>query len=279
MRWHPASGLGVIALGNATYAPMTRAARRAHDELLRLLDAPTHRQTSPWTDTTASVGDVERLALDTFDDSAADALLAENIDLDLPRVERKADLAHAVAVAGRIEMAEPPSLESDGPAHATWSRAGADGRLDFTIRMSPERETRVQTMLVAAVPTPPEPVWTAIRVLAGWLDAPAESGGLGASWPTKVRTGSEFSPEPFLRAASLARALGGPFELDSAPVSVDPAGRWTFALRTPSLTWHLVIGADIGGAGTMPALGSDGEPAATVTVTHCSLSLVPLTSR
>ena len=112
MRWHPATGLGVIALGNGTYAPMSSLADLVLGALLprlasyhvalspadpgsavRAAAAPVPPARAPvagrpWRPPSA----VNRLLTD-WDDAAADALFSENVALDRPYQERRRDLA------------------------------------------------------------------------------------------------------------------------------------------------------------------------------------------
>ena len=69
MRWHPASGIGVVVLANSRYAPAFGLAMEA----LRLLVADTEtriRRHEPWPETSAARAAVERL-IDAWDDDIA----------------------------------------------------------------------------------------------------------------------------------------------------------------------------------------------------------------
>ena len=95
MRWHPATGLAVIALGNGTYAPMSPLAGLVLDALLpaspayQVALAPAGEQAGrPWPQTLAAADAVNRLLAD-WDDAAADALFTENVALDRPYHERR----------------------------------------------------------------------------------------------------------------------------------------------------------------------------------------------
>ncbi len=91
MRWHPASGWGVVALGNSTYAPMHIPAAEV---LARLVVETGSAHGSrpavtvvPWPETLAAMEVVERL-LDGDDSGVTDASWSPNMDLDVPRSER-----------------------------------------------------------------------------------------------------------------------------------------------------------------------------------------------
>ena len=113
MRWHPATGIGVIALGNSTYAPVSQLAARLlitvlgqrarrlagqgagrgghgyqggspHAErALALAPAP-----APWPATVAAREEIGQL-MESWDDAAAAKLFSDNVALDQPLAERR----------------------------------------------------------------------------------------------------------------------------------------------------------------------------------------------
>ena len=98
MRWHPATGVGVIALANGTYAPMTGLTELILNALLPRSAAyqvalapaapPAAGRRAPWPETLAAAEAVNRLLL-AWDDAAADGLFSENVALDGPYPERR----------------------------------------------------------------------------------------------------------------------------------------------------------------------------------------------
>jgi CubicO group peptidase (beta-lactamase class C family) len=115
MAWHPATGLGVIGLGNLRYAqcrPVVAEQLRA----LVLADAVPRRRVTPSADVRALRPVVDGL-LAAWDDAAADAAFAMNMDLDEPRERRRAAIERVVADLGpfRPDGARPD--ESFSPAH------------------------------------------------------------------------------------------------------------------------------------------------------------------
>ena len=148
MRWHPASGIGVVAVANARYARMGPSVHEALGALVR--GAPDRvRRIVPWPATQSARAAVEHL-LERWDDAEADALFAMNVELDEPLDRRRAEMerlraapwtAHArsdragrvgPAVPGRMVDARRPGqgqgrdpARSAGPA----SRPGADAHL------------------------------------------------------------------------------------------------------------------------------------------------------
>jgi CubicO group peptidase (beta-lactamase class C family) len=103
MRWSPASGVGVIALGNAWYAPMSPLARR----ILEIVDdhglvPGSSPQPSPALSAAAT-----RLAslLSNWTDAAADDLFADNVTLDESCERRAKRAAEIVAQHGQLTVA------------------------------------------------------------------------------------------------------------------------------------------------------------------------------
>ena len=97
MRWHPASGLGVIAFGNARYAPASPLARDQLAELLRHEAVPV-RRTRPNGAALAARVAVERL-IDRWEDSLAAETFAMNVELDEPLTERRQAIENQIGRA------------------------------------------------------------------------------------------------------------------------------------------------------------------------------------
>jgi CubicO group peptidase (beta-lactamase class C family) len=239
MRWHPATGLAVIALANSTYAGPADAATQALNALLDQAGRP-NRPVTPWPDTVQAAAQVDELLSGVgsdagFDHALADRLFAENVDLDQPRGERVAALAAGAERIGVIDRSRPLELTSDGPAHATWSRPAAAGVQTVTIRLSPEASVRVQTLTVHARSAPPPQVSQLVARLIAVLNSP------DPGWPDDMATGPAFDRERFGYAARLASALGGPFELAERPADAGGGTPWVFGVQSPALSWQLSL--------------------------------------
>ena len=121
MRWHPASGIGLIAFGNARYAPMGAPVVAALGELVGR-ETGRVRRVVPWPATLQARTSVARL-LERWDDDAAAALFAMNVELDQPIARRRADIERVREHprspptrhrrAGAIRFACPPRLVDD----------------------------------------------------------------------------------------------------------------------------------------------------------------------
>jgi D-alanyl-D-alanine-carboxypeptidase/D-alanyl-D-alanine-endopeptidase len=149
MRWHAASGIGVVVLENARYSGATLPATQA---LHLLLDSALDPDDEPalWPETAAAREVVEDL-LRSWDDAALDAIAADNVALDESFALRR---VHAERLRDRIGLAAdapvPPltaaAARSDSPAHLAWTVSGARGAIRCELRMTPVREPRVQTL-------------------------------------------------------------------------------------------------------------------------------------
>jgi len=177
MRWHPVSGLGVVVLGNATYAPAARLTGQLLDHLLSCgpghraagrsgpVPSPSDADRAMTAATLAARADVDRL-ITAWDDALAARLFAANVALDEPLDQRRAAIELAAHDVGPLSP-EPGAPWSSSPAHLEWWLHGPGGRVRVEIRMSPELPPRVQALSVGAVRYPPP----AVRALADKLAA------------------------------------------------------------------------------------------------------------
>ncbi|MFB9832406.1 serine hydrolase domain-containing protein [Actinoallomurus acaciae] len=146
MRWHPGTGLGVIALTNARYV----SARPKVEEALRAVLADAGGRQGPaelWPETSEAKAVVERL-LREWDGALAGAWLAENVAMDLDLVRRRSRIEKLVQDVGPLLEPSDALLDTDSPAHAVWEVRGARGALRCEIRLSPQNPPRIQTLSV-----------------------------------------------------------------------------------------------------------------------------------
>lgn len=161
MVWHRASGVGVVALANSKYAPATplsmQALRLLQRQLPELLARPP-RQAAP---RALQAAEAALTWLRGQDDAVADAWFADNMDLDIPRSERRRRLETALTSAG-LEATALESLRAEqaqvlSRVHLRWrvpgGTAGAPS-LRIDLLMDPRREALVQSLDTVAVPTP-----------------------------------------------------------------------------------------------------------------------------
>ena len=224
MRWHPASGLGVVALANARYAPVGRLTLEA----LRILvpsAAGRIRRPAPWPETAAARGAVERL-LASWDDEVANGLFAMNVELDEPLADRRAAFEKLRASHGALTPDEPGTETTYGPSHQEWWLRGERGRVRIEMLLDPESPPRVQWLEVTSVPEPsPRLAGFAAQIVA-LLAAP------GVTWPDDVELAPAVDRPALERALRAAEAGFGPVEL--GPVLEGDGEK--------SATWRLIGG-------------------------------------
>ena len=221
MRWHPATGLGVIALGNGTYAPMSVLAGLLLEALLPRPasyhvalspadpDSPSAPSATPvppagapWPETLAAADAVNRL-LAGWDDNTADALFSENVALDAPYPERR----HAVQLVrdriGDFRADDARAAESDTPAHRRWWLTGPRGTVQAQILLNPERPPRVQSLTVAVPPAAGSVLANVLEDLVTWLNSGA------AHWPAGLTVASGTDEGLLRRRLLMAAAWAG----------------------------------------------------------------------
>jgi CubicO group peptidase (beta-lactamase class C family) len=211
MRWHPATGTGVIALGNSTYSAMSVLAGLVLGALLprsaschvALSPAPSPSfPPSPWPETVAAAGAVNRL-LQNWDDAVADRLFCENVALDSPYPERR----HAIGLIrdriGGFAADSGRPAESDTPAHRRWWLTGPRGTVQAQIQLSPERPPRVQSLTLAVPPAPVSALAGILASLIAWMNSGA------GQWPSSVAVAVGADPGLLGRRLRMAAAWAG----------------------------------------------------------------------
>jgi CubicO group peptidase (beta-lactamase class C family) len=150
MRWHPASGWGIVALGNRTYAPTMPTVTEAMNVIVRdHFDADLAMELKLWPETVKAMSATEEL-LATGNQSIADNWFAVNMDLDQPRSQRMAALAGVVGNGSKNSRVSK-SLTSNTPAHAKWQISCSVGLVDIEILLTPTKPPKIQTIKVAKV--------------------------------------------------------------------------------------------------------------------------------
>lgn len=194
MAWHPASGIGVIGLGNLRYAPMSTIVGDVLRSLVRADGVPARRVAGgPMAEQYRAT--VEGL-LAQWDDAAADAAFAMNMDLDEPRDRRRAAVEQIAAALGPFRPDPTRPTVSESSAHLRWWMRGERGRVQLELLVTPEPLPRIQTLKVTHVPDPcaalvtaadtlltaarHEPVWPSALAAAASLDTATVLRELGA---------------------------------------------------------------------------------------------------
>jgi CubicO group peptidase (beta-lactamase class C family) len=202
MRWHPETGLGVVALANGTYSAPVETARNA---LRALVSGERPAATSPVV-TSALVDAVT--AWIASRQPYVDGLFSFNVALDVPEPVRLAQLAAAHDLVGApTDPATAPLVQGLGSAF--WSIPAERGRLDVEVKVAPTaQQPAVQSVKVTPVPDAPE----SLRLAAAQA----------------------------LGGAATARALGGEPTVVGV-LAGDGQGIATFAVRASTTWWRLEI--------------------------------------
>jgi len=175
MAWHPATGTGVIALGNSTYSAMAPLAARLLEAVVRQGEPAAHGNgvalgsQGPWPETLAAKEAVSNL-LQTWDDAAAQRLFSPNVALDAPLAERQRRIA---LVRERIgDFGDDPGRrpEFDTPAQCRWWLAGERGAVQVQIQLNPERPPRVQSLVLAVPPAAGSALRVTLDAVVDWLN-------------------------------------------------------------------------------------------------------------
>ena len=205
MRWHPATGIGVIALGNGTYAPMSVLA----GQLLRALVRPSPSchvalapAGQPWPATLVARAAADEL-LRNWDDAAADALFTPNVAWDPPYPVRRRVIEQVRSRIGPLRASSARAPESDTPAHCRWWLAGERGTVQAQIQLSPEDPPRVQSLSVAVPPAAGSALERVVASLVTWLNSCA------ASWPESIPVAPDADVTLLTRRLRMAGAWAG----------------------------------------------------------------------
>ena len=145
MRWHPATGIGLIALANGRYAqpgkallPALEALVRRAPQRTRVQPLPAVLELKPLIDTALAAGDLTPLL----------PHLAENVALDEALDRRAAAISELPARHGALTPGDVTALT---PTQATWWLEGEHGRVGVEIMLTPERPPRLQKLAIESV--------------------------------------------------------------------------------------------------------------------------------
>ena len=231
MRWHPASGLGVIALTNHRYGPGVPLARELLTELVQAEMAPI-RRTRANAAVEAARAAAEAL-IANWDDARAADVLAMNVDLDEPLADRKATMARIRERHGALRRDESEPIESTTSFHAAWWLTGErGGRVRVEILLSPELPPRIQTFAVTSVPEPPAALRDAAALIVGVIGADGESASGMIEWPSSLRVSAKVDLGAVGRSMRAAQARFWPVRLGPATAG-DGETTATFRLESP----------------------------------------------
>lgn len=146
MRWHPATGLGVVTLANARYVTGSAKAVAALRAVLTDVADPPAR-TDFWPETLTARAAVERLLRD-WNPAEATSLFADNVELDLSLNHRQARIERMTETVGPLLEPTPSDelIRSDSPGHLVWNVHGTRGVLRCEIELNPQNPPKIQTL-------------------------------------------------------------------------------------------------------------------------------------
>ena len=150
MRWLPDHNLGIIALGNSTYAPMARATMEAITLLVTASGLPP-RKLAPSAPLLAAQSGVNQL-LAAWDDDLVDRLVAMNFFLDRSRASWRAWLDDLRARHGLLEPAG--ELEPENRLRGSWLLRGERGACKIWLSLAPTLPPRIQYLEIESIATP-----------------------------------------------------------------------------------------------------------------------------
>src|SRR5208282_715031 len=185
MCWHPATGTGVIALGNSTYAGMAPLAARLLEAVVRQGEPAAHGNgvalgsQGPWPETLAAKEAVSSL-LQNWDDAAAHRLFSPNVALDAPFTERQRRITLVRERIGNFGDDPGRRPEFDTPAQCRWWLAGERGTVQAQIQLNPERPPRVQSLTLAVPPAAGSALRLTLDAVVDWLNDG------GRDWPRSI---------------------------------------------------------------------------------------------
>lgn len=153
MRWHAATGVGVVAFGNSDEFGARRIAGAALQHLLERTDAPS-AVLHPWEETAAAAHALD-VALRSARPAAEYPFLADHVLDDVPADVRDARLAAQVEEIGGFRPEQEPFADrvvsAATEAELRWRIAGRCGDLLVDVRLVGLPEPRVQGLSAAVV--------------------------------------------------------------------------------------------------------------------------------
>jgi hypothetical protein len=174
MRWLPEYGVGLIAMGNVTYASFGDMFNDALGALERT-GALQPRLVVPSPALLSAQKDVSQLVM-RWDDALATQIAADNLFLD-EAAERRAERLRALN--GKHGACQPAAtIEAENALRGKWRMPCERGWVDVAITLAPTMPPRVQYLRVQGV-LPPDPqmakaISTITQLMNSWDAAMAE---------------------------------------------------------------------------------------------------------
>ncbi len=150
MRWHPASGNGIVVLTNSDRGDPQALGTAALDKVISRHRAPAV-SVALWPDTRRLQAEAERLVR-AWDDELAARIFAQNVSFDRPLAERREEIARCLSEVGPpLEPSPGTSLVSAASAaEITWSIACERGEIVCMVHLTPAEPAEIQEFIVTA---------------------------------------------------------------------------------------------------------------------------------
>jgi CubicO group peptidase (beta-lactamase class C family) len=175
MRWLPEHGVGLIAMGNVTYASFGGL---FNDALAALHNtgALKPRVVQPSPALLFAQKEIAQLILH-WDDALASRIAADNLFMDESKERRAAYFRELTAKHGSCPMA--PSINAENALRGSWRMTCDRGWMDVTITLAPTMPPRAQFLSVQSI-LPPDPemsktIDATLALMNKWDDSMAES--------------------------------------------------------------------------------------------------------
>ena len=168
MRWLPEHGVGLVAMGNVTYASFGGLFNDTFAALHRT-GALQPRVVQPSPALLSAQKDVSRL-ITKWDDAVASRIAADNFFLDESKERRAARIKDLNTKHGACRFAS--SIDAENALRGRWRMPCERGWLDVAITLAPTIPPRVQSMRVESVLPPGEEmtktVEATLRLMNEW---------------------------------------------------------------------------------------------------------------
>ncbi len=214
MRWLPEHGVGLIAMGNVTYAGFGGLFNDALTALYRT-GALQPRVVQPSTVLQTIQKDVSHLIIN-WDDALASRIAADNLFMDESSERRAANLRELKSKHGACHP--DGNLEPENALRGRWRMKCERGWLDVAITLAPTMPPRVQYLRVQSVIPPGDEMTKAIdatlRLMSEW-DAKAAT-SLAAPALDAERLRRQVAAASDWGSCKVGEAVAGDGNLDSA---------------------------------------------------------------
>ncbi len=214
MRWFPEYGVGLIGMGNQTYAGFGGMFNDAAAALHRT-GAMQPRVPQPSRALLAAQKDITQLVL-KWDDALATRIAADNLFLDETLARRAARIRELQAKHGTCSPAS--TIDAENALRGRWRMKCERGWLDLGITLAPTTPPLVQFMGVQSTFAPDENMAkmfdSLLRLLQAWDAKTAES--LAGTGLDLERMRRQFAAAASWGACKLGDAVGGDGKVDSS---------------------------------------------------------------